>query len=116
LLVALRQSCPTDYEVTTELLLPSGERGRHQPLHPALAVVSLEALQRENVRPRDVSLAVVVTGPRTRALDLGPSRELYRRSGVASYWTVEQDTGRPRVHWTKGAPWLTSLAGRCFPG
>ena len=116
LLAALRQGCPADFVVTGELPLSTSERGQSHVMRPTLAVVSAQAWKREAVRPKDVLLAVAVTGPRTRVLDLGTTRELYRKCGVGAYWTVEQDTGKPRVHWSKGAPWLATLAGRCFSG
>lgn len=40
---------------------------------------------------RAADLVVEVSSPGTRAVDLGPKRELYERAGVPEYWFVDLD-------------------------
>lgn len=47
-----------------------------------------------------VDLVVEVVAPSSRAEDLGPKRDLYRRLGVGACWTVDQRTGQVMVHWS----------------
>jgi NAD-dependent dihydropyrimidine dehydrogenase PreA subunit len=61
-----------------------------------------------------IGLVVEVMSPSSRARDLGPKRELYWRSGVPTYWTVDQLTGRVAVQWSRRPAWFDPFASVVF--
>lgn len=94
----LLHAAPPELEIVREMTITIGPRNRPEP---DVMVVRAEAdtgLGQTSYQPEDVLLAVEVVSPDSVDRDRDAKPRKYAAAGIAHYWRVEDDGGRPVVY------------------
>jgi Uma2 family endonuclease len=108
LAVQLRGACPADLRVIPE---PAVMLSRVTEFDPDIVVIRGEHLLEAKVTEPPL-LIVEVRSPSTALIDLNRKKTVYQQFGVASYWIVDPDPGRPELTAFELTPAGYALAGR----
>jgi Uma2 family endonuclease len=103
LMVALEESCPTEYEVSQAV---SVRPDKHNAYAPDVLVLTARAAARSGEHafaPDEVLLAVEIVSPSSTRMDRVRKPALYAKVGIPSFWRIETKN-RLVVHTHKLVP------------
>ncbi|MFF3443996.1 Uma2 family endonuclease [Streptosporangium sp. NPDC002721] len=95
---ALRHAAPTDLRARREMSVILGERQRPEPDVSVIHASAEHSPEQTFYRAEDVVLAVEVISPDSRARDRDRKPVLYAEAGIAHFWLVENQSGRPTIY------------------
>jgi Uma2 family endonuclease len=95
---ALRRTVPEHLRVRREMSVILGEQQRPEPDLIVLNADAISGLKETAYQGNDVVLAVEVVSPDSKLRDRGRKPQLYAEAGIAHFWRIELDSGRPTVY------------------
>jgi Uma2 family endonuclease len=92
LMVALEESCPTEFDVTQGVEIRISD---HRSFIPDVIVTTYEAARRGGglYQPHEVVLAIEIVSPTSQSMDRIAKPALYAAAGIPYYWRIETDSG-----------------------
>lgn len=94
----LLEAAPPELDVFREMTVLLGPRNRPEPDVLVVRGEALKDLRQTTFQPEDVLLAVEVVSPDSVERDRDAKPRKYAAAGIAHYWRVEEDEGRPVVY------------------
>ena len=95
---SLLQTAPPELEVVREMTVTLGPRNRPEPDVMVVSANADTGPRQTSYRPDDVLLAVEVVSEDSEERDRDAKPRKYAAAGIAHYWRVENDDGRPVVY------------------
>ncbi len=94
----LHRTIPENLRVRREMSVMLGERQRPEPDISVIHASAEHSHEQTFYRAEDVVLAVEVISPDSRARDRDRKPVLYAEAGIAHFWLVENQSGKPAIY------------------
>ncbi|MEV4752416.1 Uma2 family endonuclease [Streptosporangium sp. NPDC049248] len=98
LVPALRRAAPADLRARREMSVVLGKQQRPEPDVSVIRASAEHSPEQTYYRAEDVVLAVEVISPDSERRDRDRKPTLYAEAGIAHFWLVENQSGRPAVY------------------
>ncbi|GAA0829288.1 Uma2 family endonuclease [Streptosporangium amethystogenes subsp. fukuiense] len=98
LVPALRRAAPADLRARREMSVVLGKQQRPEPDMSVIRASAEHSPEQTYYRAEDVVLAVEVISPDSERRDRDRKPTLYAEAGIAHFWLVENQSGRPAVY------------------
>ncbi|MFB9680645.1 Uma2 family endonuclease [Streptosporangium vulgare] len=95
---ALRHAAPADLRARREMSVILGERQRPEPDISVIHASAEHGMEQTFYRAEDVVLVVEVVSPESAGRDHDRKPVLYAEAGIAHFWLVENQSGRPAIY------------------
>ncbi len=95
---ALRRAAPDELRARREMSVVLGERQRPEPDISVIHASAEHSPEQTFYRAEDVVLVVEVISPDSKERDRDRKPTLYAEAGIAHFWLVENQSGRPAVY------------------
>ncbi|MFF5249929.1 Uma2 family endonuclease [Streptosporangium sp. NPDC000095] len=95
---ALRRAAPADLRARREMSVVLGEQQRPEPDISVIHASAEHSPEQTFYRAEDVVLAVEVISPDSKKRDRDRKPTLYAEAGIAHFWLVENQSGKPAVY------------------
>ncbi|WP_432934524.1 Uma2 family endonuclease [Microbispora sp. CA-135349] len=106
----LRRFCPAHLRVRREMSVVLGLRQRPEPDLVILRAEAVQGPSETSYEAGDVLLVVEVVSPDSEERDRKRKPQLYAEAGIAHFWRIENQAGRPTVYVYELDPATTAYA------